>query len=75
MKDEEYLFHQTCREQKNIARSARNKRTHNGKGGRVKFPSDYMTKKELQKMNGEVKSYRLNGYKAAVEVIFGRGDL
>ena len=60
MKDEEYLFHRTCREQKNIARSARNKRTHNGKGGRVKFPSDYMTKKELQKMNGEVKSYRLN---------------
>lgn len=60
MKDEEYLFHQTSREQKNIARSARNKRTHNGKGGRVKFPSDYMTKKELKAMNGEVKSYRLN---------------
>lgn len=60
MKDEEYLFHQTSREQKNIARSARNRRTHTGKSGRVKFPSDYMTKKELKAMNGEVKSYRLN---------------
>lgn len=60
MKDETYLFHSDCRDKKNIARSARNKRTHNGKSGRVKFPSDYMTKKELNAMNGEVKSYRLN---------------
>jgi hypothetical protein len=60
VKDEEYLFHQTSREQKNIARSARNRRTHTGKSGRVKFPYDYMTKKELKAMNGEVKSYRLN---------------
>ena len=60
MKDEEYLFHSDCREKKNIARSARCARTHNGKGGRVKFPSDYLTKKELNAMNGEMKSYRLN---------------
>ena len=60
MKDETYLFISDCRDKKNIARSARNKRTHNGKGGRVKLPSDYMTKKELKAMNGEVKSYRLN---------------
>jgi hypothetical protein len=60
MKDETYLFISDCRDKKNTARSARNKRTHNGKGGRVKFPSDYMTKKELNAMNGEVRSYRLN---------------
>ncbi len=60
MKDETYLFISDCREKKNTAQSARNKRTHNGKGGRVKFPSDYMTKKELNAMNGEVRSYRLN---------------
>ena len=59
MKDETYLFISDCRDKKNTARSARNKRTHNGKGGRVKFPSDYMTKKELKAMNGEVRSYRL----------------
>lgn len=60
MKDEEYIFHSECREKKITARSARYKRTHNGKSGRVRFPSDNMTKKELNKMNGEVKSYRLN---------------
>lgn len=60
MKDEEYLFHTDCRDKKIVARSARSKRTHNGKRGRVKLPSDYMTKKELNAMNGEVKSYRLN---------------
>lgn len=60
MKDEEYLFHADVRGKKNIARSARNTRTHCGKSGRVKLPSDYMTKKELNAMNGEVKSYRLN---------------
>ena len=60
MKDETYLFHSDCRDKKNIARSARNKRTHNGKSGGVKFPSDYMTKKEIKAMSGEVKSYKLN---------------
>lgn len=60
MKDETYAFIQDVREKKATARSARNKRTHNGKSGRVKFPSDYMTKKEIKAMSGEVKSYRLN---------------
>lgn len=60
MKDEEYLFHSDVRDKKVTARSARNTRTHNGKRGRVKLPSDYMTKKEINAMNGEVKSYRLN---------------
>lgn len=60
MKDEEYLFHSEVRDKKVTARSARNTRTHNGKRGMVKLPSDYMTKKELNAMNGEVKSYRLN---------------
>jgi hypothetical protein len=60
MKDEEYLYKTDCREKKNIANSARNKRTHTGKGGRVRFPSDYLTKKEKEAMNGEVKSYKLN---------------
>lgn len=60
MKDEEYVFFTDSRDKKNIARSARNQRTHTGKRGRVKLPSDYLTKKELNAMNGEVKSYRLN---------------
>lgn len=60
MKDETYLFIQDVRDKKNTARSARNKRTHTGKRGGVKLPSDYMTEKEKKKMNGECKSYRLN---------------
>lgn len=60
MKDEHYVFLKDVSEKKNVARSARNKRTHNGKRGGVKFPSDYMTEKERNAMNSEVKSYRLN---------------
>jgi hypothetical protein len=60
MKDEEYVLRQENREKAITARSARSRRTHCGKGGRVKLPSDYMTKKELNKMNGEVEVYRLN---------------
>lgn len=60
MKDEEYVFVSDVRDKKITARSARNQRTHNGKRGRVKLPSDYLTKKELKAMNGDVKSYRLN---------------
>lgn len=60
LKDEEFCFVSDVREKKVTARSARNRKTHAGKGGRVKFPSDYMTKKELKALNGEVKTYRLN---------------
>ena len=60
MTDEKFAFTQDVREKKITARSARHARTHCGKGGAVKFPSDYMTKKELREMNGDVKSYRLN---------------
>jgi hypothetical protein len=60
MKDETYMFLQDSREKKNIARSAKNKRTHTGKRGGVKLPSDYMTEKEKKQMNGECKSYKLN---------------
>ncbi len=60
MKDEEYVFRQDVKEKASTARSARYKRTHNGKSGRVKFPSDNLSRKEINAMNGEVKSYRLN---------------
>lgn len=60
MNDERYTFVQDVREKKVTARSAYKRRTHCGKGGAVKFPSDYMTKKERETMNGECKSYRLN---------------
>lgn len=60
MKNERYVYISDVRDKKITARSARNKRTHNGKGGSVKFPSDYMTQKEIKAMSGECKSYKLN---------------
>ena len=60
MTDEKFVFISEIKEKKNIAHSARNRRTHAGKGGKVRFPSDYLSKKELQAMNSEVTAYKLN---------------
>lgn len=60
MTDERYCFISDVREKKSIGRGAYHKRSHAGKGGAVKFPSDYMTKKELKAMNGVTKSYNIN---------------
>ena len=58
--DEQWDMIEDSINKKRTAQSARHRRTHCGKSGSVKFPSDYMTKKELKAMNGECKSYRLN---------------
>ncbi len=60
MKDETYVFISDVKEKGSVGRSARARRTHTGKGGRARLPSDNLSKKELEKMNGECKSYRLN---------------
>lgn len=60
MTDEKFCFVSDLREKKKTATGAHHKRTHCGKGGAVKFPSDFMTKKELKNMSGEVQAYRLN---------------
>ena len=57
MNDIEYEFASDSAAKKNVARSARSARTHNGKRGAVKFPSDYLTKKEIKAMSGEVIQY------------------
>ena len=59
MPDEQYVMISDSIEKKKIAHSSHNRKTHCGKGGRVKFPSDYLSKKELKAMNGDVKSYNL----------------
>ena len=60
MPDEQYVMISDSIEKKKIAHSSHNRKTHCGKGGRVKFPSDYLSKKELKAMNGDVKTYNLN---------------
>lgn len=57
--DEQYSMIQDCREKKSTAASAFKQRTHCGKGGGVKLPSDYMSRKEIKAMNGECVSYRM----------------
>ena len=54
------MFYDECADRKRTARGAFNKRTHNGKRGGVKLPSDYLSKKEKSKMNGEIKVYKMN---------------
>jgi len=61
MTDERYVFIQDVKEKKGIARSAAHKK--NGcKSTRCTLPSDYLTKKEREKMNGEVKSWNMNKF-------------
>ena len=60
MTDEEYIFRTECAEKKRVARGSFNRLSHAGRGGRVKMPSDYMTKKERDEMNGEVITYQMN---------------
>lgn len=58
MTDEKFTLVETNRERANIARSAR---YTNRKGkGSVKIGVEYKTEKELQALNGEVKSYDLS---------------
>lgn len=58
MTDEEYIFRQTSAERKRIGRGDFNKKR---KGGRyVRLPSDHLSKKEREKMNGEVINYNMN---------------
>lgn len=58
--DEQWAMIEDSIDKKRTAASAFKQRTHCGKGGSVKFPSDFMSKKELRAMNSEVKSYRMN---------------
>ena len=60
MTDERYAFIQDVREKKDVAKSARNRRAHAGKGGAVRFPHDNMTRKERKKLDGELKTYNLD---------------
>lgn len=59
MSDEKYEFIEDVKEKRFTARSARNKKGHTGKGGAMKTASDFMTKKQLNSLNGECKTYKL----------------
>lgn len=58
MTDAEYLFKLTERERKRNARGAKNK--IKGGGRAVRLPSDNLTKKEREAMNGETVTYKVH---------------
>jgi hypothetical protein len=58
MTDAEYVFRQDVADKKCVGRSAQ-KKNRTGKG-HVRFPSDYLSRKERSAMNGDVKSYNLH---------------
>ena len=58
MTDAEYLFKLTERERKRNARGEKNK--IKGGGGAVRLPSDNLTKKEREAMNGEIVTYKVH---------------
>lgn len=58
MEDETYAFIEDVKSRKDIAKSAKNKKS--GKCPRkVRFPSDYLSKKEREAMNGECKTWSM----------------
>lgn len=59
MNDETYSFIEDLREKKQIARSAHNRRTHCGRSGAIRFGYENMTKKEIEAMSSETKTYNL----------------
>lgn len=60
MTDEKFAFISDVREKAQTGRSSHNRKPHAGKGGRVRLQSDNLTRKELLKLNGETKTYRMN---------------
>lgn len=60
MNEAEFVFNSQVRERKDLKNQAR-KMNRTGKGP-VRFPSDYLSKKEREAMNGECTVWNLNGF-------------
>ncbi len=59
MNDYEYTFLEDVKQKKSVAASARRKK-NGSKSKYVGFPSDHMSKKEKEAMNGPVMTYQMN---------------
>lgn len=61
MKDEEFIFRQEVREKKRIGAGAFHKK-NGSKSKKCTLPSDRLTRKEKEKLNGECKSWNLKTF-------------
>lgn len=66
MSDEEFIYRQDIKEKKEAGRGAFHKKG-GSKSKKCNFPSDYMTRKEKQALNGEVMSYNPNKFYSYAE--------
>lgn len=66
MSDEEFVYRQDIKEKKATGRGAFHKKG-GSKSKKCNFPSDYMTRKEKQALNGEVMSYNPNKFYSYAE--------
>ena len=58
--DEQKEFIADCKDKTRTARGSHNKRSHCGKSGWIKFPSDNLTEKQKRAMNGKIITYQLS---------------
>ena len=58
--DEQKEFIADCKDKTRTACGSHNKRSHCGKSGGIKFPSDSLTEKQKRAMNGKVVTYNIN---------------
>lgn len=61
LSDEEYIYRQDIKDKKSAGRGAFHKKG-GSKSKKCNFPSDYLTKKEREAMNGEVMTYNPNAW-------------
>lgn len=66
MTDAEYTFHQDIREKKRIGRGSFNKKC-GSRSKKCTLPSDYLTRKEKEKMNSEPETWTLTRYYSFAE--------
>lgn len=61
MTDERYIYQQDIKEKKQAGRGAFHKKS-GAKSKKCNFPSDYLTRKEKEKLNGECKTWSMNKF-------------
>ena len=73
--DEQKEFIADCKDKTRTARGSHNKRSHCGKSGGIKFPSDSLTEKQKRAMNGKVVAYNINEALTDAEFLSQNSDI
>ena len=74
MKDERFVYYQDVKDRKNLSRNSKYKK-NGSRSRKCTLPSDYMTRKQKEELNGMVKSYTMNTLHPWSEVTHWPTDL